>query len=90
MPIQRFKTLQEAERALWNFHPDEAYFRNVAELWKFANALCPFEYPRGIFKFRSIEEANKQRFEWEIDHARKVQARIISTARKQRRESEKL
>lgn len=75
MPVYKFKTFEEAERALWNFHPDEAYYSRVAELWNFANKLSPVSYPRGIFKFRSLEEANKQREEWELNRARDIQSK---------------
>ena len=74
MPVQKFKTFEEAEKALWNFHPDEAYYARVAELWDFANKLNPISYPQGIFKFRTIEEANKHREELELAHARKKQS----------------
>ena len=74
MPVYKYKTFEEAESALWNFRPDEAYFSRVAELWNFANKLCPITYPKEIFKYRSIEEANKQRNEWELDHAKQIQA----------------
>ncbi|MBI1930716.1 hypothetical protein HYR99_41530 [Candidatus Poribacteria bacterium] len=84
MPVYKYKTFEEAESALWNFHPNAAYFNQVAELWKFANQLCPITYPQGIFKYRSIEEANQQRDEWELAHAKRVQERIISSVRKQK------
>jgi len=74
MPVYKYKTFEEAESTLWNFRPDEAYFSRVAELWNFANKLCPITYPKGIFKYRSIEEANNQRNEWELDHAKQIQA----------------
>jgi hypothetical protein len=73
MPVYKYKTFEEAERALWNFHPDEAYFRKVAELWNFANKLLPVSYSKGIFKFRSMEEANKHRDQCELEHAGKIQ-----------------
>ena len=41
MPIYKYKTFDGAERALWNFHPDEAYYKQVAALWRFANQLSP-------------------------------------------------
>ena len=64
------KTFEEAERASWNFYPDEAYFSKVADLWSFANRLLPVSYPKGIFKFRNIEEANKHRDQWDLEHAK--------------------
>lgn len=75
MPIYKYKTFEEAERASWNFYPDEAYFSKVADLWSFANRLLPVSYPKGIFKFRNIEEANKHRDQWELEHAKKIQSK---------------
>ena len=73
MPVYKYKTFEEADRALWNFHPDEAYFKKVADLWNFAGKLLPISYPKGIFKFRSMEEANKHRDQLELEHARMIQ-----------------
>jgi hypothetical protein len=75
MPIYKYESLEEAEWALWNFHPDETYFRKVADLWNFANRFLPISYPKGIFKFRSMEEANKHRDQLELEHAKKIQAK---------------
>lgn len=83
MPVYKYKTLEEAERALWCFSPDEEYYRRVAELWKFANQLAPVEYPRGIFKFRSIEEANRHREAVELAHAREIQRKRRMNASRQ-------
>ena len=69
MPIYKYKTFQDAEKALWNLEPDENYYKHASELWEIANQLSPVTYPRGIFKFRNIEDANKHREEWEIKNA---------------------
>lgn len=74
MPVYKYRTFEEAERALWNFNPDEAYFKRVAELWEFADQLNSIVYPKGIFKFQNLEEANRQRYELELAHAKNVQA----------------
>lgn len=73
MPIFKYKTFEEAERALWNFQPDETYFTKVAELWNFANKLSPIIYPKGIFKFKTLKEVNKHREEFELKNAKNVQ-----------------
>ncbi len=79
MPVYKYKSFEEAERALWNFHPDAAYYKKVAELWNFANKLRPIKYPRGVFKFRTIAEANRQRDEWELQFAKDLQRRRLAT-----------
>lgn len=68
MPVQKFKTFKEAEKALWNFKPGKAYIDRIAELWDFADKLNPIHYPRGVFKFKTLEEANKHREEVELAH----------------------
>jgi len=71
MPVFKFRTYEEAEKAQWNFHPDEVYFLRVARLFEFAQKVNPVHYPRGIFKYRSIEDANRQSEEWLSEHCLK-------------------
>ena len=75
MPVYKFRTFEDAEKALWNFNPDEIYFAQIAELWAFADKLSRPIYPGGIFKFKSLDDANRHRDEVELKHAR----RVIST-----------
>lgn len=82
MPVYKYRTFEEAERALWNFNPDEAYFKRVAELWEFADQLNSIIYPKGVFRFRNIEEANKHRDKVELEHAKRVQASAFPMKRK--------
>lgn len=50
--------------ALWRFNPGKEYFNQIRELFKLANRLCPPNFPRGIFKYKTLEEANKDKEEW--------------------------
>lgn len=64
MPVQRFRTHEEARRALWIAPGDPRIPRKLQgwlELWVH---LYPLDRPRGVFKFRSIEEANASRKSW--------------------------
>ncbi len=74
MPVQKFKTFEDAEKALVINEPNEAYFKRVAQLFTFANKLNPIKWPKGIFKFKTIEEANRHREEIERAHMLKKQA----------------
>ncbi len=70
MPVYKYHTFAEAEQALWTLHPDQEYFKRIADLREFANALSPITYPRGIFKFKTIEEANHHRERIELERAK--------------------
>jgi hypothetical protein len=61
MAIQKFKTFEEAERALWNFNPDEKYYQQVADLFRLMEKLHPLQNEKGVFKFRTFEEAQAHR-----------------------------
>jgi hypothetical protein len=43
--------------------PFERFVRLCAQYW----TISPKRYPRGVFKFRSIEEAQKARLKHELD-----------------------
>ena len=77
--IQKFSTFEEAEQALYCFEPDKEYFERVARLWDFVDWVCPREYARGIFRYRSIKEANEQAEKWleaNAERLRKTQLRF--------------
>jgi hypothetical protein len=69
MAIYKFKTFEEAEKALWCFEPDKEYYIKVAELFDLAEKLHPLRYPRGIFKFKNIQEAQGHKKEGLIKNA---------------------
>ncbi len=69
MPVYKYKTFEEADQALWNFNPDEKFFRKIHELFILAAKLNPVVYPRGVFKYKTLEEAQEQRLEWELRNA---------------------
>ncbi len=68
MPVYKYKTFEEAEQAQWCFEPDEAYFKRVERLLILGKSLLKIERPRGVFKFKTIEEANQHREALERAH----------------------
>jgi hypothetical protein len=57
MPVQRFKTFEEAEQALWCFSPDARYFSRLRSLFHLAARLRPASPLQGLQKFKSLHEA---------------------------------
>jgi hypothetical protein len=63
MPVQKFRDLDAARRALWRVRPSDLA-AHIRALWAFSAGLAPRQIPRGVRKFRSIEEANQEREQW--------------------------
>lgn len=57
MPVQKFRSIEEMNRAaplpLSSPADFDRFLRHCARYWK----IAPRVYPRGVFKFRSVEDA---------------------------------
>lgn len=71
MPVQKFKTFEEASQALWNYKPDAEYYRQVRNLYKLYAKLSKFKYPHGVFKFKTFEEAEEHKIKVMLESALK-------------------
>lgn len=65
MPVLKYKRFEDAERAQWNFSPDEDYFRMVLSLnstmfkkWIIKN------FPHGIHRYKTLMDAQKDAEDW--------------------------
>lgn len=60
MPVQKFRSIEDMNNApTLEFRRSdfERFLRHCARYW----AIAPRVYPRGVFKFRTIEEAQNAR-----------------------------
>ena len=64
MSIQKFKDLDAARQALWQHPRSSDLGSHIRALWAFSVRLAPRQIPRGVRRFRSIEEANREREQW--------------------------
>jgi len=70
MPLQRFRDFDEARRALWTERGDPGLVPRIRRLWAFARRPAPGAAPRGVRRFRTLEEANLEREAWIARRAR--------------------
>jgi hypothetical protein len=64
VPIERFRDLDAARRALWVARDDPRLTARIRRLWAISSRLVPLGIPRGVRKFRRIEDANREREAW--------------------------
>lgn len=75
MPVRKFRGPEEMEAVLWRppGHPD--LLRAIASVWSFARTTCPRRFPPGVYRHRTIEEAQNLRERWERENFEALWAR---------------
>jgi hypothetical protein len=61
VPVQRFRDLDDARRALWTTADDPRLLDRLRHLWRFTARLVRSRPSPGLRRFRTIEEANADR-----------------------------
>ncbi len=75
MPVEKFRSVEEMDAArgdLWCDQPDAACFRRIARLWERSARISPRQFPKGVIKYRTLEEAQADRERWQTEHVRRV------------------
>ena len=67
MPVRRYRSVEEMEDAAWMDPSDPQLWPTIREVWRLAERMSPRRFPRGVYKNRSIEEANERAEAWERD-----------------------
>ena len=60
MPVQKFRSIEEMARAPVLVRPEDTFERFVRHCARMLR-LAPRRHPRGVFRFRTIEEAQAAR-----------------------------
>ncbi len=78
MPIRKYRSIEEMNREpRWLPTGDPSIVQKIRYLWRFSERLlhpvgtC---LPRGVRKYRSIEEANADRERWEKERVDRLRA----------------
>ena len=60
MPVQKFRSIEEMARAPVLVRAEDGFERFLRHCTRMLQ-LAPRRYPRGVFRFRTIEEAQEAR-----------------------------
>jgi hypothetical protein len=74
MPVRRFRDGRDIP-APWREAGDPGLFRAIERVLATAETACGYRYPRGVYKFRSIEEMKAQKERWSLENFRQLQER---------------
>jgi len=74
MAVKKYRDVSEMEEAV--HQPGSAeLFEVIRHVWGLSDLICPLRFPPGVFKHRSIEDAEALREQWELANFRAQQAR---------------
>jgi len=65
MPVRKFRSVEEMEDSTWRQPGDPDLWRAIASVWSFAARTFPKRFPPGVYRHRSIEDAQRQRDLWD-------------------------
>lgn len=76
MPLLKLRSVEEMEGNTWREPGDPQLFRAIRSTWGFAHRTLRPRFPPGVYKHRSIEEAQRLRVRWEEENLAAYQSRV--------------
>jgi glutathione S-transferase len=76
MPVRKFRDIAEMEGNTWREPGSPELFRAICETWDFATRTLQPHFPPGVYKHRSLEDAQKLREEWAQANFRAYRERL--------------
>lgn len=74
MPIKKFRDISEMSD-VWHEPGSPQLFEAIRRVWETSRRICPLHFPPGVYKHRSIEDAERLRATWERANVVAQQAR---------------
>ena len=75
MPVRKYRDVAEMEGNTWREPGDPRLLEAIRATWNFAHQTLQPRFPPGVYKHRSIEDAEKLRERWEKANFEAYQAR---------------
>lgn len=81
MPVKKFRNVAEMEGNTWHEPGSPELFEAIRSTWDFARRTLRPRFPPGVYKHRSIEDAERLRERWEKANFNAYQERIAAARR---------
>ncbi len=77
MPIRKFRDVSEIEEPRYEPGSRQLY-EVIRYVWGLSDLICPLRFPEGVFRHRTIEDAEALRAQWEEDNFQSHRARMAA------------
>jgi hypothetical protein len=75
MPVRKFRDVSQIEEE--TYQPGtQRLFEVIRHVWGLSDLICPLRFPPGVFKHRTIEDAEALRDQWEDANFRRRREQI--------------
>jgi hypothetical protein len=75
MPVRKFRDIADVEEPVYE-RGSQRLYEVIRHVWGLTDTICPLRFPAGVFKHRSIEDAEALREQWEDANFRERRAQI--------------
>lgn len=75
MPVYKYRDISEMPDDTWHERSSPELFRAIRGTWELARRTTRPSFPPGVYKHRSIEDAEKLRSRWERENFEAFQRR---------------
>jgi hypothetical protein len=65
VPVHKYRDVSDMEDRTWRAPGDPTLWRAIAAAWDFAHRTTRPSFPPGVYRHRSLEEAEERREAWE-------------------------
>jgi hypothetical protein len=74
MPVKKYRDVSEIEEPIYE-PGSRRLFEVIRHVWELSDLIAPLRFPSGVFKHRTIEDAEALRERWEDANFQAHQAR---------------
>jgi hypothetical protein len=78
MPIRRFRSIEEMDGNQWYARNDPQLVRAIERVWRFGRETLRPYFPPGIYRHRSIDDAEGLAEKWRQESFRRFRERARS------------
>jgi len=75
MPIKKFRDVSEMRRTAFAPGSPEL-LAAIRHIWSLSQRICALHFPPGVYKHRSVEDADALRKQWQSANVKAQQQRI--------------